>query len=122
MVGEDEVEKLPRHKAAADDGQANALRHGALPFDFERMRNRRRVVARLWKPPAQSLRHRREIGPAYSAESFSLSLIRSAFWTEHRVCFEKRRQEASTAFYFSATSPRADALASFYWVRRAGAQ
>src|SRR5262249_2057607 len=104
MTGEDEVEKLIRHKAAADDRQANAVRHDALPLDFERMRDRRSVEIRFRKPPAQSLRHRRQIGPAHSAEPFSLSLIRSAFWTEHRVCFEKSKQKASTGFYLLAVT------------------
>src|SRR5215471_16853471 len=91
MAGEDEVEKLPRHKAAADDRQAKALRHGALPLDFERMRDRRSVEVRLWKPTCQGLRNRSKISPAHSAEPLSLSLIRSAFWTEHRVCSEKSK-------------------------------
>src|SRR5262245_21300144 len=49
------------------------------------MWDRRRIVIRLWNLPGQSLRHRREIGPAYGAESLPLPLIRSAFRAEHRV-------------------------------------
>src|SRR5215470_2277430 len=88
MAGEDEAEKLPRHNAAADDGKANPFRHVTLSLDFERMREWRRVVVWLWNPARQSLRHRGEIGTAHGAESLSLSLIRSAFWTEHRVFSE----------------------------------
>src|SRR5215510_6738094 len=84
-AGEDEAEKIQRHDAAANDAQTDALRHGALSFDFEGVWDRRRVVIRLRNLPGQSLRHRREIGPAYGAESPSLTLIRSTFWTEHRV-------------------------------------
>src|SRR5215475_841026 len=88
---EDEAEKLQRHNASADNAQTNANSPflGAIPLYLKRMRHRRHVGRRL-NPSAQSLRHRREIGPAYGAESPSLSLIRSAFWTEHRVTSENQ--------------------------------
>src|SRR5262245_5565109 len=88
---EDEAEKLQRHNAPADDAQTNANPPflGAMFLGLNYMRHRRRVVRRL-NLSGQSLRHRREIGPAYGAESPSLSLIRSAFWTEHRVTSETR--------------------------------
>src|SRR5499427_9086184 len=88
---EDEAEKLQCHNASADDAQTNANPPflGAMPLDLKRMRNQRHVVRRL-NLSSHSLRHRREIGPAYSAESLSLSLIRSASWTEHRVTSENQ--------------------------------
>src|SRR5215510_954170 len=86
---EDEAEKLQRHNASADNAQTNANPPflGAMPLGLKRMRHRRHVVRRL-NLSSHSLRYRREIGPAYSAESLSLSLIRSASWTEHRVTSE----------------------------------
>src|SRR5262245_11285166 len=88
---EDKAEKLQRHNASADDAQpdANSPFLGAMLLGLKRIRHRRRVVRRL-NLSGQSLRHRREIGPAYGAESPSLSLIRSAFWTEHRVTSENQ--------------------------------
>src|SRR4030095_6046222 len=79
---EDEAEKLQRHNAPADYAQTNPTPPflGAMFLGLNYMRHRRRVVRRL-NLSGQSLRHRREIGPAYGAESPSLSLIRSAFWT-----------------------------------------
>src|SRR5262247_3564143 len=75
---EDEAEKLQRHNASADDAQTdpNSPFLGAMLLGLKRMRHRRHVVRRL-KLSSHSLRHRREIGPANSAESLSLSLIRS---------------------------------------------
>src|SRR5215470_14587073 len=88
---EDQAEKLQRHNASADDAQtdANPPFLGAMPLDLKRMRHRRRVGRRL-NLTAQSLRHRREISPADGAKSPSISLIRSAFWTEHRVTSENQ--------------------------------
>src|SRR5262249_16529139 len=86
-----EAEKLQRHNASADDAQTNSNPPflGAMPLDLKRMRHRRGGVRRP-NLSCQSLRHRREIGPAYGAESPSLSLIRSAFWTEHRFTSENQ--------------------------------
>src|SRR5262249_4352435 len=88
---EDETEKLQRHNASADNAQSNANPPflGAMPLGLERMRHRRHVVRRL-KLSGHNLRHRREIGPAYSAESLSLSLIRSASCTKHRATWKNK--------------------------------
>src|SRR5262245_12148013 len=55
------------------------------------MRHRRHVRRRL-NLSGQSLRHSREIGPAYGAESLSFPLIRSASWAEHPVSSEGSEQ------------------------------
>src|SRR5262245_17776449 len=88
---ENEAEKLQRHNTSAYDAQPNANPPflGAMLTDLQRMSHRRHVVQRL-NLSGQSLRHHREIGPAYGAESLSLSLIRTAFRTEHRVTLENQ--------------------------------
>src|SRR5262249_17781744 len=88
---EDEAEKLQRHNASADDAQTDADSPflGAMLLGLKRIRHRRREVRRL-NLSRQSLRNRRATGSAYGAESPSLSLIRSTFWTEHRVTSENQ--------------------------------
>src|SRR5262245_29780893 len=87
-ASEDETEEFQRNDATTNDAQRNAGAHllGALPFYFGRLRHRRRVVLRRTLP-RQGLRDRSEISSAHGAEPFPLTLIRSAFWTEHPNSF-----------------------------------